>query len=121
MVNNSIGSGTAVQMATEVDAKALVLVSPFAHLRQLVREKISWLPISLLLRDTYDNVGKIGSLSEPVAIVHGTSDVLIPISHSRQLKAELPGARFIEVRGVGHELAWEDRAKDEILRFVESL
>lgn len=121
IVGNSIGSGTAVQMASEVEAKALVLISPFANLQQLVRDKISWLPTNLLLRDTYDNVGKIGSLGESVAILHGADDQLIPIAHSRQLQAEQPTAKFVEIRGVGHELAWQPAAQEAMLEFLRSL
>lgn len=121
LVGNSIGSGTAVQIATEIDAKALVLISPFANLRQLVGEKIAWLPTSLLLRDTYDNVGKIGAVEEPVLILHGDVDTLIPLAHSTSLERAQPEAKLVEFAGIGHELAWNPEAQRAMLDFLGGL
>jgi pimeloyl-ACP methyl ester carboxylesterase len=50
-------------------------------------------------------------LDLPTLVVHGTEDPLFPPEHGRALAAALPGARFVELEGVGHELppppAWD--------------
>ena len=40
----------------------------------------------------------------PTLVVHGTDDPLFPPAHGRALAAAIPGARLIELEGVGHEL-----------------
>ena len=54
----------------------------------------------------------------PVLVVHGTDDPLLPVEHGRALAAAIPGARLLEIEGMGHQLppepAW-DRFVDAVL------
>jgi pimeloyl-ACP methyl ester carboxylesterase len=38
-------------------------------------------------------------------VLHGSADPMFPPAHGRALAARIPGARFVELEGVGHELA----------------
>jgi pimeloyl-ACP methyl ester carboxylesterase len=40
----------------------------------------------------------------PTLVVHGSADPLFPPAHGRALAAAIPGARLIELDGVGHQL-----------------
>lgn len=40
----------------------------------------------------------------PTLVVHGTADPVFPPAHGRALAAAVPGARLLELDGVGHEL-----------------
>jgi pimeloyl-ACP methyl ester carboxylesterase len=40
----------------------------------------------------------------PTLVVHGTADPLLPAAHGRALAEAIPGARLIELDGVGHQL-----------------
>lgn len=40
----------------------------------------------------------------PVLVVHGTVDPLFPVEHGRALAAVIPGARLLEIEGMGHQL-----------------
>ncbi len=40
----------------------------------------------------------------PTLVLHGTADPLFPPAHGRALADEIPGARLIELDGVGHQL-----------------
>ena len=50
-----------------------------------------------------------GSLSDlagiPTLVLHGSADPMFPPAHGRALADQIPGARFVELEGVGHELA----------------
>ena len=121
LIGNSIGSGTATQLATEIDAKALVLISPFASLSRIVGEKIWGLPTGLLLRDRYDNIGKIASVSAPTLILHGDADTLIPDQHSRDLARAAAKSEVVIFPGAGHDLAWQDAAEQRVAKFLIEL
>lgn len=120
IVGNSIGTGVATQIAAEHDPRALVLISPFASLEQLVQEKLRFVPTSLLLKDHYRNDAKLADIAAPILILHGTADTLIPIDHARQLAQRSDHAQLIEFPGIGHDLAWYDAAELAVLRFVET-
>ncbi|MEP6263652.1 MAG: alpha/beta fold hydrolase [Erythrobacter sp.] len=121
IIGNSIGSGVASQMAAEVTPRALVLISPFASLSQLVHEKLRFLPTSVLLKDHFRNDDKLAQIDAPIVILHGTADTLIPIHHARQLAAQTDRAKLIEFENIGHDLAWYDPAEMALLRFLEDL
>lgn len=40
----------------------------------------------------------------PTLVVHGTADPLFPLPHAHALLRMIPGARLIELEGVGHQL-----------------
>lgn len=121
LVGNSIGAGVATQLASEHAPRALVLISPFASLRQLAAEKVRFVPTGLLLRSRFDNAEKIASVQAPVLILHGDADTLIPHDHARQLASLRNDARLIVFPGRGHDLAWEEEAEMAVLEFLESL
>ncbi|HWN26095.1 MAG TPA: alpha/beta hydrolase [Actinomycetospora sp.] len=54
----------------------------------------------------------------PVLVVHGTADPVFPVEHGRALAAAIPGARLLELEGMGHQVPPEptwDRFVDAVL------
>jgi pimeloyl-ACP methyl ester carboxylesterase len=54
----------------------------------------------------------------PVLVVHGTADPVFPVEHGRALAAAIPGARLLELEGMGHQVPPEptwDRFVDAAL------
>ena len=43
-------------------------------------------------------------LRMPVAVIHGTKDILVRISGGRAVAAAVPGAQMVEIEGMGHNL-----------------
>ena len=55
----------------------------------------------------------------PTLVVHGTDDVLVPIENGRRVAAAVPGARFLEVQGMGHDIP--ERVWSELADAIEKL
>jgi pimeloyl-ACP methyl ester carboxylesterase len=49
-----------------------------------------------------DTLSSLSAAAFPVTLIHGDEDVLIPIERAREIKAALPSARLVELKGVGH-------------------
>ena len=49
-----------------------------------------------------DSTSLLSSFQFPVVIIHGDADSLIPIDRAREVKAALPEAHLVEIRGAGH-------------------
>lgn len=98
----SIGSGTAVQMAEEYKPAALLLNAPFRSLTDIAADAVPWAPVRWLIRDRYDNEGKIAGLTMPILITHGAEDVLIPPAHGEALSRLSDQAEFRLFEGLGH-------------------
>ena len=111
LISNSIGGGTATQMASEIDAKALILVAPFTSVTDVARATVPWMPVGLLLRDRFDNAGKMPELDLPVLVQHGTADTLIPPSHGETLAELAPNSTFQSFDGAGHDLIFTPEAQ----------
>jgi pimeloyl-ACP methyl ester carboxylesterase len=48
--------------------------------------------------------GDLGDLAGlPTLVLHGSADPMFPPAHGRALADRIPGARFVELEGVGHE------------------
>ncbi|MFF2808276.1 alpha/beta fold hydrolase [Streptomyces sp. NPDC058000] len=55
----------------------------------------------------------IGRITAPTLVLHGLDDPLVKPSAGRTVAARIPGARFVPLPGVGHDLpepVWEDVA-----------
>lgn len=86
----SLGSGVAVQLATEVEARALVLEAPYTAIVDVAAERYPWLPVSWLMHDQFLSRARIARVRMPVLIAHGTRDSVIPYRHAERLFALAP-------------------------------
>lgn len=101
----SLGCGVAAGVARDLPGQVdgLALVTPWADLPRLGGEHYPFLPVSLLLRDRYDNAGNLRSFSRPVAVMVAAADEIIPPAHSRLLFDSLsPPKRLFTFPAAGH-------------------
>ena len=102
---HSLGGAIAVQLASEVDdARGLIVEGTFPSIAQVFRTmKWGWLPVTPFITQRFDSAGKIGRVSVPVLVVHGSRDRLIPAELGRALyeRANAP-KRFVLVDGGTH-------------------
>lgn len=83
----SIGTGVAVQMATEYPSAALVLQSPYTSVESLAADRYWWLPVHYLLSDRFDSLRKITDVHMPLLVMHGEDDTIVPVTEGRALFA----------------------------------
>jgi pimeloyl-ACP methyl ester carboxylesterase len=50
---------------------------------------------------------RLRDLDVPTVVVHGTDDRLVPVGNGMRLAQLIPGARYVELRGVGHLVPFE--------------
>ncbi|MDP3782680.1 MAG: alpha/beta hydrolase [Sphingopyxis sp.] len=120
IVGNSIGSGPATEMALRHDVAALMLVSGFSSLPDVVGEAMPFVP-RWLVRDRFDNVGKLARVKVPVFLMHGDGDTLVRPANLARLRRARPDATVALVAGVGHELAYTAAAQAIFADWVNAL
>lgn len=49
---------------------------------------------------------RLRSLKTPTLVLHGDRDTVVPIEHGKDIAAAVPGARFREIKGLGHGTAF---------------
>lgn len=118
---HSIGTGTAVNMASELDAAALILVAPFTSIPDLLTQKMPIFPMRMLVSERFDNRAKLPKLTMPILVQHGTGDTVIPVSHGRALSEAGPNALFESFDGAGHDLTFDREVQVAQSQWLESL
>jgi len=48
--------------------------------------------------------GRLGEITAPTLVLHGTEDPLFPLPHGEMLAREIPNARLVPMPGAGHEM-----------------
>jgi 3-oxoadipate enol-lactonase len=56
---------------------------------------------------SHDTSGRLGEISAPTLIVHGTEDGVLPFPNGELIASLMPAARFEVFEGVGHMFWWE--------------
>ena len=91
--------------ARQVQARSECLASMFNH--ATVESERDW-------------TGRFREISQPVLVVHGSEDPVLPLPNGQALRDGIEGAELLLLEGVGHELperAWEP-ISDAIARMV---
>jgi pimeloyl-ACP methyl ester carboxylesterase len=102
VVGESIGTGPASSLASAPrPPDKIVLIVPFAVLRDVVGDHVSFLPAGLLAGDSWDNIGALKGYEGPLELFAAKGDTIIPIRHARALAASRPQAVIHEFEG-GH-------------------
>jgi esterase/lipase len=84
IMGRSIGTGPASYLASKCDLALLILMSGFVSLRAVVREMAGKI-FQYVVKDRFNNLEYIKSVSSPVLIIHGQSDTIINCEQSRQI------------------------------------
>lgn len=100
----SLGAAVAVALAVERPPAALVLRSPFTSLVDAARFHYPFLPVGMLLRESYPSLDRVRGLDCPLLVIAGTADAVVPFEQSRTLFGAVRsrGARFYPIEGADH-------------------
>jgi hypothetical protein len=117
----SLGTGVAVQMASELKPKLVVLEAPFASAADVAKVHYPFLPVDLLMQDRFDSIEKIKTVKVPVYIVHGDEDNVIPLSQAQKLFEAANHPKEINViNGGGHSDLYDHHAGHLILDWIKT-
>lgn len=86
----SLGTGPATYVASEEQAAALLLESPFLSAVTVAAERYPFLPVTWVMLDQFRSNEWIADVDEPVYVVHGTADRTIDVSNGERLYALAP-------------------------------
>ncbi|MEM7617984.1 MAG: alpha/beta fold hydrolase [Pseudomonadota bacterium] len=122
LYGQSIGTGVAVQMATEYpNARAIILESPYTSLVDVAAAKYFFVPVRVLLKDRFDSFPKINQVKTPLLILHGKDDRIIPVSYGQKLfDAANEPKKLIALDGIGHNDIPREGVYEAAIQFMNS-
>jgi alpha-beta hydrolase superfamily lysophospholipase len=100
----SLGSAAAAYATSIEPPDALILESPFADGRAVIRDDPILALLSLFSSYRFPTAGFLASWEGPSLVIHGDADRVVPIRHGRALFERLRGEkRFLSIPGADHE------------------
>ena len=117
----SLGSGQAVRLAAARPVAAVVLEAPLTSTVDVARSTYFWLPLGLLITDTYDIERNIRSVTAPVLVLHGEQDAVIPVEMGLRVYRAANEPKRIELfpQGAHYDL-FDHGAWDKTRAFLAS-
>jgi len=99
----SLGTGVAVALAAEQKVARVILESPFTAAVDIAAAAYPFVPVRWLMHDQFRSDRRVGEITAPVLILHGTDDTVVPLRDGERL-FELIRAprRLVRLAQAGH-------------------
>jgi fermentation-respiration switch protein FrsA (DUF1100 family) len=122
LYGESLGTASAVKMASEQHVAGLVLEAPFTSIADVAQRHYWYLPARWLLLDKWDVAGHVREVAAPILVVHGERDRVVPTVFGRRLfeQAAEPKEALFHPKA-GHNDLWEyPEVRRQIMEFVRA-
>ncbi len=112
VVGESIGTGPACTLTMHPrPPDKLVLIVPFAVLKEVADDHFPLLPTSLMLRDNWNNIEALKNYAGPLEIFAAKGDTTIPIRHAQALAAAKSQTVFHTFEGNHNDWSHDGRVR----------
>ena len=99
----SLGTGVAIWLAATSPVARVLLQAPYTSIVDIAAAAYPFLPVRLLLKDTYRSDERVGRVTAPVFVIHGERDRVVPIEYGERIYARIRAAKkFVRFPEGGH-------------------
>lgn len=118
IVGRSLGSGIAVQVASQRPVIRLVLITPYDGLKDIAANEYPFLPVGLLLKDKFESWRYAAKITAPTLIIAVGNDELVPRSSTDRLKTRFKDgvARYVVIPNAGHNTISDSQSYMTIIK-----
>jgi pimeloyl-ACP methyl ester carboxylesterase len=103
LYGRSLGSGMASYLAARVQARFLILETPFDTIHGMIASHVGRDALPMRFSQVFPNHTHVAQTNMPVLIFHGTRDRVVPYASAVKLKESLkPSDQFITIQGGAH-------------------
>jgi hypothetical protein len=109
-MGRSLGTGIATALASQRPVAGLVLVTPYDSIANVASDRYPWLPVHLLIKDSYDSATRIRQVKAPVLVLIAGHDESILRPRTDALLAAIAS-------GLGHTVVIPAATHNDIQDF----
>ena len=123
LFGESLGSGVAIALAGEYPVKALIFDSAFSSVADVGQSVYPFVPVRLLLKDSWDSLSRIQKVKAPTLFIHAKKDSMVPFRLGQKLftKANEP-KKHIWLEDSDHNFNLEkESVRSAIVDFIQSI
>jgi pimeloyl-ACP methyl ester carboxylesterase len=115
LMGYSLGAFVAASIASQEQPRWVVLVSAFASVELLVKERIAVMP-RVLIRRKYDTRACVSGIRAPLYLYASRDDRVVPVAHVLKLRESAPNlAEYKEFSGYNHDdLLFSEELQEEL-------
>jgi pimeloyl-ACP methyl ester carboxylesterase len=119
-IGRSLGSGVAAQLAARRPLERLALITPFDSMTATAQSHYPLFPVDWLLRERYESAQALRGFAQPLLILHGGRDEVVPEARTRALIAALPARpQVLRFSGADHnDISAHPDYDDALSRFL---
>jgi uncharacterized protein len=98
----SLGAAVAVDLASEVDARVVILEGAPASIVDIGQQRYPMFPIRWIIRNPFHAIQRVAKIRAPILFLHSPDDTVIPFAEGQRLfNAAMAPKTFVEIKG-GH-------------------
>ena len=118
----SLGTGVATEIAQNKNFGGIILESPFTSMVDAGKDKYPYLPVRLLLKDKYESDKKIKNIKNPILIMHGKIDNIVPFHMGKKMYelANQPKYSYFSEND-DHMMEYNEKLLKVLNKFIDSL
>ena len=122
LYGESLGTGVAAEIGKRNVFGGIILESPFTSVTKAAKIYYPYLPVNIILKDRYDTIEKIQSISAPILIMHGKQDNIVPQKMGLELfeKANEPKFNYFPEND-DHMMEYNDELLKNIELFINKI
>lgn len=99
----SLGTSVAVHVASKKECAGVILESAITNMADMARVHYPVVPGLGSLKNKFDSIGRIASVSAPILFTHGDADEIVPYEFGRRLfEATKAEKEFYTIHGAHH-------------------
>jgi uncharacterized protein len=104
VIGRSLGSGVAVQIASQRPVERLVLITPYDSLLTIAAGQFGFFPLRWLMLDKFESWRYAPKVTAPTQLIAAQNDEVIPLVSTQALYDHFPQsvATLTMIPGVGH-------------------
>jgi fermentation-respiration switch protein FrsA (DUF1100 family) len=122
LYGESLGTGVATEMAQSNNFAGLVLETPFTSMVDAAKNFYPYVPVSLLLKDKYDNQKKIKNINIPVLVMHGEVDQIVPFWMGKKIYEIANQPKYSHfTKFDDHMMEYDEKLLFALKAFIKSL
>ena len=85
LYGESLGTGVATHLAQNKNYAGVILETPFTSMIDTAKKFYPYIPVSLLLKDKFENYKKIKNINSPILVMHGEVDQIVPFFMGKKI------------------------------------
>ena len=122
LYGESLGTGVATHLAQHRDFAGVILETPFTSMVNAAKTFYPYVPVSLLLKDKFENYKKIKNINCPILVMHGEKDQIVPFYMGKKIYEIANEPKYSHfTKYDNHMMEYDERLVFTLKSFFKSL